>query len=157
MSAGNLPGRGKYGDTVTKCVKFVCDATQESVLIAADQTHGHMYGDGFATLFLGEVYGMTHDDKVKEKLQMAVRLIERTQNKEGGWRYQPVPYDADISVTICQIMALRAARDAGIKVEKDVIDKAVEYVKKYQNPDGGFSYVTGQGSDSAVARSAARV
>ena len=48
-----------------------------------------MYGHGFATLFLGEVYGMTGDDRVKEKLQKAIRLIERTQNNEGGWRYMP--------------------------------------------------------------------
>ena len=157
MSAGNLPGRGKYGDNVVKCVKFVLDSTQESGLISADQTHGPMYGHGFATLFLGEVYGMTGDDKVKEKLQMAVRLIERTQNKEGGWRYQPVPYDADISVTICEIMALRAARDAGLKVEKDVIDAAVKYVRRCKNPDGGYSYVANQGSGSGFARSAAGV
>ena len=38
-----------------------------------------------------------------------VWLIVRTQNDQGGWRYQPVKYDADLSVTICQIMALRAA------------------------------------------------
>ena len=157
MSAGNLPGRGKYGDNVVKCVKFVLDSTQESGLISADQTHGPMYGHGFATLFLGEVFGMTGDDKVKEKLQMAVRLIERTQNKEGGWRYQPQPFDADISVTICEIMALRAARDAGLKVEKDVIDNAVKYVRRCKNPDGGYSYVANQGSGSGFARSAAGV
>ena len=157
MSAGNLPGRGKYGENVSKCLQNVLNSTQESGLISADQTHGPMYGHGFATLFLGEVYGMTGDDKVKEKLLMAVRLIERTQNREGGWRYQPNPYDADISVTICQIMALRGARDAGLKVEKDVIDKAVEYVKRCQNPDGGFSYVANQGSGSGFARSAAGV
>jgi hypothetical protein len=157
MSAGNLPGRGKYGENVSRCVKFVMESTQESGLISSDQTHGPMYGHGFATLFLGEVYGMTGDDKVKEKLQMAVRLIERTQNKEGGWRYQPVPYDADISVTICEVMALRAARDAGIKVEESVISKAIEYVKRCQNGDGGFSYVAGQGAGSGFARSGAGV
>jgi len=100
---------------------------------------------------------MTNDDKVKENSRTPSTLIERSQNKEGGWRYQPVPYDADISVTICQIMALRAARDAGIKVEKEVIDKAVEYVKRCQNPDGGFSYVAGQGAGSGFARSGAGV
>jgi hypothetical protein len=157
MAAGNLPGRGKYGDNVARCVKFVVDSSQESGLLSADNSHGPMYGHGFATLFLGEVYGMSGDDQVKEKLQMAVRLIERTQNKEGGWRYQPAPYDADISVTICQVMGLRAARDAGLKVEKDVIDKAIQYVRRCQNPDGGFSYVAGQGSGSGFARSAAGV
>ena len=100
---------------------------------------------------------MTGNEEVKEKLQKAVQLIEKTQNSEGGWRYQPAPYDADITVTICQVMALRAARDAGIKVEKDVIDKSIQYVKRCQNPDGGFSYMAGQGSGSGFPRSAAGV
>src|SRR5436853_5499457 len=124
MAAGNLPGRGKYGDNVQKALDFVIANTQESRLIASDNSHGSMYGHGFATLFLGEVYGMTGNEDVKERLQKAVSLIEKTQNPEGGWRYQPAPYDADISVTICQVMALRAARDAGIKVDKGVIDKS---------------------------------
>jgi hypothetical protein len=100
---------------------------------------------------------MTGDEAVKEKLQNAVRLIERTQNREGGWRYQPVPYDADISVTICEIMALRAARDAGIKVQNETISKAIEYVLACQNVDGGFSYVAHQNSGSGFARSGAGV
>ncbi len=157
MQAGNLPGRGQYGENVQKCLDFVLASCQESGLIASDQSHGPMYGHGFATLFLGEVYGMTGDEQVKEKLQRAVRLIQQTQNREGGWRYQPVPYDADISVTICQVMALRAARDAGIKVEKDVIDKSIQYVKNCQNSDGGFSYMARQGGGSGFARSAAGV
>ena len=159
MQAGNLPGRGQYGDNVQKCLDFVLASCQESGLISSDQSHGPMYGHGFATLFLGEVYGMTGDEQVKEKLQRAVRLIEQTQNREGGWRYQPVPYDADISVTICQVMGLRSARDAGIKVEKATIDNAVKYVLACRNPDGGFSYMArqGGGGGSGFARSAAGV
>jgi hypothetical protein len=157
MQAGNLPGRGKYGDNVERALSFILAHTQESGLIASDTSHGPMYGHGFATLFLAEVYGMTHDDHVKEKLQRAVRLIHRTQNPEGGWRYQPVPYDADISVTITQIMALRAAHDAGIRVEKDVVDRSIAYVRACQNADGGFSYMARQGGGSAFPRSAAGV
>ncbi len=157
MSAGNLPGRGKYGGEVRKCLEFVMTSCQESGLIASDNSHGAMYGHGFATLFLGEIYGMAPDDEVKERLQKAVRLIEKTQNREGGWRYQPVAADADISVTITEIMGLRAARDAGIKVEKETISAAVQYVRRCQNADGGFSYMAGQGSGSAFPRSAAGV
>jgi len=157
MQAGNLPGRGKYGPNVEKCLNFMIASTQESGLIVADSSTPPMYGHGFATLFLAEVYGMTGDERVKEKLQKAVKLIQQSQNPQGGWRYQPAPVDADISVTICQIMALRAARDAGIKVEKETIDKAIEYVRKCQNPDGGFSYQMNQGGigGSGFARSGA--
>jgi hypothetical protein len=160
MQAGNLPGRGKYGKEVQHCLDFVLQSCQESGLITSDASQGPMYGHGFATLFLAEVYGMTGDESIKEKLQKAVRLIEKTQNPEGGWRYQPVPYDADLSVTICEVMGLRAARDAGIKVEKDVIDKAIKYVRRCQNADGGFSYMASQGGGmggSAFPRSAAGV
>lgn len=160
MQAGNLPDRGKYGQNVKRCLDFVLASCQPSGLITSDTSHGPMYGHGFATLFLGEVYGMTQDENVKEPLQRAVRLIQTTQNPEGGWRYQPAPLDADISVTICQVMALRAARDAGLKIEKTVIDKSIQYVKNCQNDDGGFSYVAnngGGGGGSGFARSAAGV
>lgn len=159
MESGSLPGRGKYGENVKKCVDAVLNAAQESGLLVSEQAHAVMYSHGFATLFLAEVYGMTGDENVKEKLVRAIRLIEKSQNREGGWRYQPVPADADISVTICQVMALRAARDAGIKIEKETIDKAIQYVRLCQNFDGGFSYMIsgGGGGGSAFPRSAAGV
>jgi Squalene-hopene cyclase C-terminal domain/Prenyltransferase and squalene oxidase repeat len=156
ISHGDTPGRGKYGQVVEKCATFITKHASESGLLAAETSHGPMYGHGFATLFLAEVYGMTDRRDVGETLRKAVRLIVTTQNKEGGWRYQPVRHDADISVTVCQIMALRAARNAGVYVEKSVIDRAIEYVRRSQNPDGGFRYMNTSGT-SAFARSAAGV
>ncbi len=156
MSDGNMPGRGRYGDVVDRALTFVLAHGSESGLLAAETSHGPMYGHGFATLFLAEVYGMTNRSDARETLRKAVRLIATTQNDEGGWRYQPVRADADLSVTVCQVMALRAARNTGIYVDKTVIDKAIEYVKSSQNPDGGFRYMLTSGG-SAFARSAAGV
>ena len=157
MSDGHLPGRGEYGEQVANALEFVLSHSKETGLLAADTSHGPMYGHGFAALFLGEIYGMNSDDKrVRDALVKAVNLIIGTQNDEGGWRYNPLPYDADISVTICQIMALRSARNAGIKVPKQTIDKAVDYVRRCQNPDGGFKYML-QAGGSAWPRTAAGV
>lgn len=156
MADGHVPGRGKYEGAVRRGLDFILTHCQETGLIAANTSHGPMYGHGFATLMLGEIYGMTGDRRTREALVKAVRLIVRTQNKEGGWRYQPIPFDADISVTICQIMALRAARNAGIHVPKATMDKAIEYVRRSQNADGGFRYMLNSGS-SAFPRSAAGV
>lgn len=154
MADGNLPGRGKYGDNVRKAVDFICRNQQESGLFTTSASQGEMYSHGFSTLFIGEAYGMSGDDQIKENLQKAVRLIERCQNSEGGWRYSPAPIDADISVTICQIMALRSARDAGIKTDAGVMDRALAYVKRCQNADGGYSYQA-NGGESGFARTAA--
>ncbi len=157
MADGNVPGRGRYAPQVEKALGYILHCVQETGLIAADTGGTPMYGHGFATLLLGELYGMTGDPRVHDALVKAVRLIVSTQNSEGGWRYQPIPFDADISVTICQIMGLRSARNAGLSVPEETIKRAIAYVRQCQNPsDGGFRYMLQQGG-SAFPRSAAGV
>src|SRR5262249_16660112 len=132
LADGNMPGNGPYGPEVDRILDYVLKNCQESGLISSPNYGSPMYGHGFATLFLAEAYGMSPREDLKEKLERAIKLMVLTQNYQGGWRYQPAPNDADISVTICQIMALRAARGAGIKVPKRTIDMAIDYVKKSQ-------------------------
>jgi hypothetical protein len=167
MSNGSHPGRGPYSRAVSDCLRFILaqeggDSIRGYLKHPDDRTHGPMYGHGFGTLFLGEVYGMAHDktlrDKLGEVLKDAVQLIVNHQNHEGGWRYTPRHTDADISVTICQIMALRSARNAGLAVPKATVDRCVAYVKRCQRNDGSFLYqAQGGGPGPAFARTAAGV
>jgi hypothetical protein len=159
LAAGHTPGRGRYGGNVQKAVDYVLARTKPNGFITEDDQryHGPMYGHGFAAMFLAEVYGMSPRKDVREKLEAAIGLIVNTQNREGGWRYQPEARDADISVTVCQVMALRAARNAGIAVPKVTIDQASDYILACQNPDGGFKYQRGRAAESAFPRSAAAV
>jgi hypothetical protein len=158
MASGSTPGRGPYGAETERCVRYILENTQDNgyINVSGSGSHGPMYGHGFATLFLAEAYGMSQRPELRDKLSRAVKLIVETQNKEGGWRYQPVRNDADLSVTICQIMALRAARNAGLHVPATTIDNCTKYVKKCQNLDGGFMYMA-SGGQSAFPRSAAGV
>lgn len=158
LSGGHTPGRGEYGQHVSRCLSYILKSADDSGFISIrDATsHGPMYDHGFATLFLAEVYGMTLDMEVRDTLEAAVKLIVGTQNSDGGWRYQPKAFEADISVTICQIMALRAARNAGIHVPNETIDRCIDYVKRSQNADGGFMYML-SGGPSRFPRSAAGV
>lgn len=159
LSAGSVPEAGPYATQVNRCIDYLsaCSKSNGYLVDSTTETHGPMYGHGFATMFLAEVYGMTPREELRDQLKRAVDLILATQNAQGGWRYHPVPEDADISVTVCQVMALRAARNAGIAVPKEVIDRAVEYIRNCQNPDGGFRYRLFDPAESKVARSAAAV
>jgi hypothetical protein len=156
MAGGSTPGRGPYGREVDGTVMYLLSKTQQSGFIIERQgaSHGPMYGHGFATMFFAECYGMSPRDELRNKLAAAVKLITNSQNKEGGWRYQPQPADADISVTVCQIMALRAARNAGLYVPNDTVNRCLDYVRRCQNPDGGFMYMAVAGGDSLFPRSA---
>ncbi len=163
LSDGHLPNRGRYGRNVARAVDFLVARSQPNGLIYDDESaaYGPMYGHGFATLFLAEIYGTTPDEKVRKVLAAAVKLIVESQNKSGesrgGWRYQPHSTDADVSVTVSQVMALRAARNCGLVVPKETVDLAVDYVKRCQNSDGGFMYQLSRRGESLFPRSAAGI
>ncbi len=142
LSGGHLPGRGRHGRTVDKALKYVLDCVREDGYITDNETR--MYSHAFATLFLAEIYGMTRRKDVKAQLQKAVDLVVQSQNDKGSWRYLPFAQDSDMSITVCQVMALRAARNGGIRVPRSTIDRAIRYVKgsaitsgRYK---GGFKY-----------------
>ena len=151
MSDGHLPGRGPYGEVVQKALDFVLESAQPSGLLEYGTPHHAMYSHGFSVLLLAEAWGTTADERIRQRLKKGVEFIVATQNPQGGWRYQPSLADADISVTITQVVALRAAANAGITVPRKTIDAAVWYLKKCARADGGFSYQPGSGS-SGFAR-----
>lgn len=162
MSQGHLPGTGDYGVQTAKAINYIlANAQPDGLLYAAwMSSHGPMYHHGLGALALAEVWGQTGDRRCREALRKAIDLICSTQNQKGGWRYQPKISDDDLSVTVMELMALRAARDAGMDVPKEVIDAGIEYVKschnaKGQGKDGGFGYTPGGGS--GFARSGAGV
>ncbi len=167
MAGGHQPGRGTYGRVVSRALDFVLDSEDPNepgyLHNRGSNAHGPMYSHGFGTLFLSEVYGMVPDKPRREKLRgtltRAVNLIVEHQNARGAWRYHPNTTEADISVAICQIMALRAARNAGFFVPKTTVDRCVRYVKRCQDPDGSFRYMDtiGAGFGPPFARTAAGV
>jgi hypothetical protein len=158
MAAGSKPGSGPYGTHLSKTVAYLLGRVQENGMITSQDPSepAPMYGHAFALTFLAECQQAAPAPELKEKIGRAVKLIVGAQNPDGGWRYTPKPLDADLSVTVAQLIALVAARDAGIDVPRATIDRAVEYVKRSQNKDGGFRYLL-QGGTSGFARSAAAV
>ena len=132
---------------------------------AKDQAR--MYGHGIITLMLAEMLGMGEDEAqdraIRDRLAKAIDLIVRTQLVPksnpayiGGWRYEPSSNDSDLSVTVWQVMALRAAHNDGMTVPVETVAKAVKYLKaSYTSPrdkDGQptslrspFTYVIGGG------------
>ncbi len=157
MAAGHLPNEGEHGQAVARGVQFLLDCVRPDGYIAAPTGDSNMYGHGIAAIALGEVYGQTRDSAIRAKLERAVKLIIASQNKQGGWRYRPVPADADISVTVLQVVALRVAKNAGIQVPQETIDRAIAYVRSCQDEKtGGFTYQP-RNNKPGFARTAAAI
>jgi squalene cyclase len=156
MAAGHLPDDGPHGATLRRALDFLVSCARPDGYIAASSGDHNMYGHGIATIVLGELYGQVRDDRLRPILERSVAVIVASQHESGGWRYQPQPVDADISVTVLQLVALRSARSAGIDVPQQVIDRAIEYVRSCRHEEsGGFTY-QGHG-EPGFARTAAAV
>lgn len=148
------------GQAMKKALNYVLQAErQEDDGYFGRKDGSRMYGHGIVTLTLAEMLGMGGDAQMDEQLRTRCRkgidLILRAQkvpkndNSRGGWRYSPDASDSDMSVTVWQTMALRAAKNAGFDVPKEAIDEAVRYIKRgYEPMDekrggpglGGFGY-----------------
>jgi hypothetical protein len=136
LAGGHLPDRGRYGDQVRATLDYVIGKGQESGLLSDAGTR--MYSHAFATLFLAEIYGMAETGPGKLALERAVNLIVDSQNQQGGWRYNPFDREVDLSVTVCQVQALRAARNIGIRVPVETIERAIDYVRRSRVDRGRY-------------------
>ncbi len=149
MSVGNLPGEGKYGRHVARSVNFILNSAQPSGLLMKERTgHGVMYNHGLATLCLAEAWGHTQDPRIGQTLRRAIQLQVQSQADNGSWYYVPNGRPGDISITIMQLMALRAARDAGIAVPPETIKRAigfVEYCRSKTIEEGMYGYCYNSG------------
>jgi hypothetical protein len=148
LSCGHTPKYGKYATNLRTSLRRLLDYQDASSGYFTDGA-SRMYGHGFATLYLAQVLGMwgspREEEKLREALKRAIKLIESSQGPFGGWDYDPKRGGvSDCSVTVCQTMALRAARNIGLVVDKAVVDRAFEYIRRAQADNGGFFYRIGK-------------
>jgi hypothetical protein len=168
LCEGSTVTQGKYRDNIRLAADWLVKRSMKgggrNGLIGnpdhPGETGRYMYGHGFAMLFLASVYG-EEDDKerraeLKDVLTRAVKYAGSAQSTQGGWFYtgkgDPPGSDNDEgSVTVTQMQGLRACRDAGIQVPKDIMKKGADYLRKSTTPDGGVVYSLGRGGFGAPA------
>ncbi len=157
LAAGSLPGEGEEGKVARAGLQYLLESAKPDGTFGDRSLGQYMYNHGVATIALAELYGQTQAVDIKPKLDRAIKLIVSSQNPEGGWRYRPIAQDADVSVTVLQVVGLRAAKNAGIDVPQATIEQAVRYVKSCFDPgSGGFTYQPGNRAPG-YARTAAAI
>jgi hypothetical protein len=169
LASGEDPNYGIYGNQVRRALRSII-SQQNGVTGYLDNNmhrHGSMYHHGFGMLALAEAYGAVDDrnlwkagEKEKQRtigeaLELAVRAAITSQKKNsfGAWRYSPTSNDADTSVSGAVLVGLLAARNAGIEVPDESIDKAISYYKQSTSNSGQVAYSGGMGGfDESIAR-----
>jgi hypothetical protein len=158
IATGSTPASGPHADAVARGVEHLVGCAAADGLIAGNEqaAHGPMYAHAFATTALAEAHGEAADDgRLVDVLVAARGLIDRTQNDEGGWRYQPQRRDADLSVTAAMLVATRALHDSGFEVSAETVARAAAFLAGLQNDDGGFRYLAAAGPSGSPRTAAA--
>jgi hypothetical protein len=143
LAHGEDPNHGPYAQHIAKGLDYLL--SQQN---AGNGYIGNsMYNHGFATLALAEAYGTVDNPKLAPALKKAVDLILSAQkrNRSEAWRYTPDSSDADTTVSGCQIVALFAARNAGLPVPDEALKKGLAYLARCRGGDGGYGYTSAGG------------
>src|SRR5205823_2739066 len=159
--SGEDPNFGLYSNHVRRAVRNIL-AHQDAGTGILGQS---MYHHGFGMLALAEAYGAVDERSlwpatkgprsIGQALELAVRAAVTSQKKNsvGAWRYSPDSTDADTSVSGAVLVGLLAARNAGIEVPDEAIDKAISFYTKMTSPSGQVAYAGGMGGfDESLAR-----
>jgi hypothetical protein len=139
LGAGETIEGSQYRDTVSKGLYYL---TGRMIVTpqGGDLQEGTMYAQGIATVALCEAYAMTRDESLRSPAQAAVDFICRAQHDQGGWRYYP-GQPGDTTVYGWQIMALKSARLAELRVPEAVWTKARQFLDTVQVDEGaGYGY-----------------
>lgn len=154
LASGEDPNYGKYAGNIHRAIY--------SIIQQQDAATGYfpnsMYHHGFATLALSEAYGAVDESlfsngqkpprTIAQALQLAIGCAATSQKKNrwGGWRYSPDGSDADTSVTGAVLMGLLAARNAGMDVPDEMVNSAMDYMRRSTGSDGSVAYTGGFGA-----------
>jgi hypothetical protein len=152
LAHGDDPNTGPYSVAIKRGLDFIIKQMDPNTGYIGPS----MYNHGFATLALAEAYGTVDDPRLGPAVQKAVKLIITSQsnNPRHAWRYSPEAMDADTTVSGAQMVALLAARNAGIAVPETAIQNGLKFFMACQTPEGGIGYTSPSapnGTRSAIA------
>ncbi len=165
LCEGSTTTQGKYAAHLRRAVDYLVARSRTNGLIGdPDRDDRYTYGHGFSMLFLSQVLGEEEDATRRQQLidilTRAVEFTGRAQTKAGGWGYVSAKDGNEFdegSTTITQVQGLRGCRNAGIPVPNEIIDKAIDYIKKcsLENGSGGVQYNSrGGGGRPAISAAA---
>lgn len=170
MASGEDPDYGPYATHIRKALRSIIASQNARTGYMGTSGHASMYHHGFATLALSEAYGAVSEEllwkgsevpenrrrTLSEALELAVRcaLTAQEKNPWGAWRYSPQARDADTTVAGTVLMGILGARNAGIEVPNEAIDKALNFFQTCTMRGGGVSYMPSSSHGDGITRSA---
>ncbi len=144
LASGSTATRGPCALQIRRAEEFLLSSQDSDGVFTTGDEERPMYGHSFTMAFLAQVLGeeesLERRAEIREALRKAVLLAHSAQTDDGGWYYRPNYRDSEGTLTVTVMQGLRACRDAGIHVPKEIIDRGVAYIEASKNQNGSVRY-----------------
>ena len=131
LGAGHTHESGEYANNVKRGIEaLVRQQDPTGNFFRGARADDALYSQAQCTIAICEMYALSKDSKLKDACERAVKYCLESQDPSlGGWRYRPRS-DSDTSVTGWMVMALISARNAGIAVPQENLDRISQYLDR---------------------------
>ncbi|MFT4540958.1 MAG: hypothetical protein ACI841_003830 [Planctomycetota bacterium] len=139
LGDGNTMKRGPYKEIVIRGIRWLRSQQDfDNGLIGEEIGHAFIYNHAIATLAICETYYIDKSPLIKGTAQKAINYITRARNPYGVWRYDVPPVgDNDSSVTGWMIFALKSAQEAGLKIDEEAYNAAMNWFDEVTDVGNG--------------------
>jgi len=168
LSTGDDPNFGEHAGSIRRGLEYLLSKQHQK----SGMMGGNAYDFGFTMLCLAEAYGTVDEDRlfrgepagkkrtIGKALELCVEAASTMRSKTElvGHAWNSTASNngiPDTSVGGSVLVGLLAARNAGVEVPDDVMERAFKYFKKMTNKSGKVGYYQTRANDygNSIARS----
>jgi hypothetical protein len=160
LGAGHTEKAGQFRDNVRRAQAWLMGRVQEPTknsqgrpgLVVYYQGnkklsyYANMYEQGIGALALAEAYGMGQNKEVREAAQKAIDYVVDAQGPYEAWNYRHKKRVAgrnDSSVSGWNLMAIKSAKIAGLKVDGAAFQGCMRWLEAATDPNTGRNAYAG--------------
>jgi hypothetical protein len=148
LGAGYSHREGPYQQELRKAIYYLITRIEysenEAVGNLAGVSEHAMYNHGIATLALCEALQMTKDKDLEQPVRSLIQYTVQAQHDVGGWGYSAAT-PGDLTISAWQVMSIKSAHSAGIRVPSDVMRRFDRFLDTQQSGGGAFYGYRGPG------------
>jgi hypothetical protein len=131
---------GSYKKTVATAKDYLVKCMKDDGSFGEAKGRIPMLDSLVGTLALCELLAVTRDAKLKEYCQKAVGFLMKSQRKDGGWGWYSGLGIPNTVATAMGVLALKAAKTAGIEIPAEVFAGAARYFESMTGDKGWAGY-----------------
>jgi hypothetical protein len=151
LAAGSTTSKGEHSAQLRRTRDYILKKMKETDLFKSLPPKGGMMRNwhlAYALILMTELQAREKEEVTAAAIRQLVEMLQKTQEKAGGWKHgQGAVYRDILITTVLALAALESARSLGFQASEGAIEKGRGYIKGCLAKDGRIYYSPDFNSD----------